>query len=133
MSYGEICKSVCPDYLAMGMTLKEYWDDDPMYAKYVRQTKKLRKEEANFNAWLQANYFYEALICASPLFHDWVKHPKPIPFLKEPYQLYVEEKESTQKQEDEKALCVQATLRSWFDKVNNKFEQKEKKEGIANG
>lgn len=116
----------------MGMTLKEYWDDDPMYAKYVRQAYELRKKQKNFDAWLQASYIYDALLCASPMFHDWLKNPKPIPYLKEPYDLFKSEGEK-QKEEDEKELRNQATLRAWFDRANRIIEDKQKKEGKANG
>lgn len=115
----------------MGMTLKEYWDGDPKDAAIIREAHDLRRKNDNFNAWLQGQYIYEALLCASPMFHDWVKRPKPIPYPKKPYELF--EKAEKKTESDDKELKNQATIRAWVDRANRIREQKDKKEGKANG
>lgn len=57
----EIFDEQCPFYLAIGMSLAEYWTCDPVLARYYREAYKLKQEQSDSAAWLQGLYFYEAL------------------------------------------------------------------------
>lgn len=54
--------------LTYGMSVKEFWEDDPdlfwayRFSYYTKQ--KEEQEKFNSNAWLQGAYFYEALSVA---------------------------------------------------------------------
>lgn len=135
VNYGEIIGKLCPDYLAMGMTLNEFWDGDADNLVYVREADRLRKQQRNFDAWLQGRYVYEALLCASPMFRDWVKDHHPDKYPEEPYELYPEKKtvSDEQRAEDLRELENQAKVRAWVDRVNRLQAEKQKKEGMSNG
>ena len=133
-SYGEIARRLCADYLAMGMTLKEYWEGDPDDYVSVRDAHLLRRKQANFDAWLHGFYTYNALQCVSPLFRDWVKDHKPADYFAQPIDLYKSDSQrESERLEDEKELANQATIRAWVEKVNRLKAEKAKKEGSVNG
>ena len=134
MAYGEIIKRLAPDYLAMGMSLSEYYDGDPDWLEDVRKAHELRLKQANHDAWLHGLYVYNALKSVSPLFRDWVKDHTPDKYPLEPFDLYPSKTDakSEQKEQDDKDLKNQATIRAWVDRVNRLQNQKNK-EGVANG
>lgn len=134
VNYGEIIGKLCPDYLAMGMTLSEFWDGDPENLVYIREADRLRKQQRNFDAWLQGRYVYDALLCASPMFRDWLRDHHPEKYPEEPYNLYPAKKTvDEQKIADQKELENQAKVRAWVDRVNRLQAEKQKKEGMSNG
>lgn len=133
ISYGEMISRLCPDYLAMGMTLDEFWNGDPSNLEYVRKAHMLRRKQANFDAWLNGHYIYIALQCVSPMFRDWTRDRHPEKYPSEPIDIYptVMEKSVEEKLEDKKELKNQATIRAWVERVNRL--QAKKKEDVANG
>ena len=97
-----------PYYLSIGMTPEQYWDGDPVLAKYYRKADELRRKRRNEELWLQGMYIYEALCDVSPVLHAFAKKgTKPIPYPDHPYALTVndreEEKKIKEQQEREKA------------------------------
>ena len=47
----------------------------------------IRQERCNREMWLQGAYFYDALLCAAPVFHAFAKSgTKAHPYPSEPYQ-----------------------------------------------
>ena len=133
-TYGELIAAVCPDYLAMGMTLEEFWHGDSEYFEYVRKAHKLRCQQANHDAWLHGIYIYNALQCVAPMFRDWVKDHRADKFFEKPLDLYPVEKPQAEqeREQDKKDLDNQAKVRAWADRVNRMFAAK-KKEDAANG
>lgn len=129
-TYGEIIAALCPDYLAMGMTLKEYWDGDIANLKYVRKAHELRKKEENFNAWLHGLYIYNALQCVSPMYRDLLRDHRPEDYFKEPLNLYPKRKARSEEEriEDKRELANQATIRAWVERANRLFAEKHKEE-----
>lgn len=137
LSYAEIITRLCPDYLAMGMTLSEYYDcENPDDYESVRQAHLLRLKQKNHDAWLNGLYTYHALQRVSPMFRDWVKDHTAEKYMEEPFDLYPNEtavsKTEEERIEDAKELANQATIRAWIDKVN-RLKSENKKEGVANG
>lgn len=97
-----------PYYLSIGMTPEQYWDGDPMLAKYYRKGDELRKKRRNEELWLQGMYIYEALCDVAPVLHAFAKRgTKPVPYPDHPYALTVndreEERKLKEKREREKA------------------------------
>ena len=129
LSDGEICKKFCADYLAMGMSLDEYWNGDAELCRYYRQANRYRREQANQDAWLHGFYVYTALINVSPLFRDWVKNHKPEPYFDKPIPLYEVPKEEKQQRETEAELEIQDKLKDWIVRANKIRKKKE----VANG
>jgi hypothetical protein len=90
------------------MTLEQYWDGDPMLAKYYRKANEFRRKRRNEELWLQGMYIYEALCDVAPVLHAFAKRgTKPVPYPDHPYALTVndreEEKKLKEKREREKA------------------------------
>lgn len=128
MSDGELLKKAFPQYLAMGMTSDEYWNGDAELPRYFREAHLLRRKQANFDAWLNGYYVYNALLCASPLFRDWVKDHRPEEYFGEPLDLYPDKKTISEEQrlEDARELANQAKVKAWVSRVNRlKSEKKE--------
>lgn len=86
-SYTDTFWELLPQYMAIGMTAREFWDGEPRLAVAYREAEKIRQEREDAAAWLQGMYVYEAVCCASPLFHDFVgkRRVTPAPYSKEPY------------------------------------------------
>ena len=119
LSYDEILDKLCPDYMAMGMTYDEYWNGDPEMTKFFRKAYELKRKQKNYELWMQGKYIYEALGCISPLFHDWVKDPKPIPYLSEPFPLSKKEADEQKlREEEEHDKKTQANFRALVEKIN---------------
>ena len=134
LSDSDILQRLCPDYLAMGMSLDEYWNGDAELPRYYREAYKLKRKKENFDAWLHGYYVYHALQCVSPLFRDWVRDHHPEKYMSEQLELYPEKKVtavSEQKEADKKELANQAFIKAWVKRVNQK--KSDKKEGEANG
>ena len=97
-SYLEEC---CPHYLAIGMSLHEYWEEDGDLVVYYRKAEEIRQDKLNWQLHLQGLYIYEAICDASPIFNPYAKKgTKPIPYRSTPYG--VEEKAVIDKTEQTK-------------------------------
>ena len=88
LTYTEQFYEMFPYYLSIGMTPEQYWDGDPMLAKYYRQADELRNERKNQELWLQGLYVYEALCDVAPIMHAMAKKgTKAQPYPERPYSL----------------------------------------------
>ena len=133
LSYHEMCNNLFADYLAMGMSSKEYWDGDPKLVIAYRKAYRMKRKNRNYDLWLQGLYFYEALVDASPAFRDLTKTNTPRPYPDKPYCLDDEEKRKrAETEEEQRDLKNQAYVKAWAERVNRlkaqKAKQEEKKE-----
>lgn len=88
-SYLEEC---CPVFMAMGMTLHEYWEEDSDLVLYYRRAEEIRQEKLNWQLHLQGMYIYEAICDSSPIFNPYAKKgTKPIPYRTKPYGVETDE------------------------------------------
>ena len=53
-----------PSYLAMGMTVDEFWYEPPRLAKSFREAMKIKFELMNQEAWLNGLYVHDAISVA---------------------------------------------------------------------
>ena len=72
-TYTEQFYEVFPYYLSIGMTYEQFWNDDPMLAKYYREAEEIRNERKNQELWLQGMYIYEALCDVAPIMNGFAK------------------------------------------------------------
>lgn len=125
LSYSEIFDKFFPYYLSWGMTEEQYWNGDASLAKAYRTKHKLEIEQRNQELWMQGLYIYEALLSVSPMFHDFAKNPKPLPYRDKPFPLT---KEAVEKLEENKVEETRekdiAKLTSWMERVNKKMRNK---------
>lgn len=106
-------------YLAMGMTVQEFYDEDCLLVKYYREAFEIKKQQKNFELWLQGMYVYEALCDVSPIIRAFSKADKPLEYSKEPYALT---KAEMKERENQKAQIemnkMKAKVAAWAAKVN---------------
>lgn len=57
-------QSAFPFYLAIGMTPRQFWQEDPWLARAYREAHALCKAQRNQELWLQGAYVYDALAVA---------------------------------------------------------------------
>jgi len=134
LSYDKMCENLCPDYMAMGMTWDDYWNGDPQMTVAFRKMHRLKQESRNQEMWLQGMYIYEALLDVSPMFHDLVKEPKPIPYPAKPYPISKTDSEKRKEQEQiENDKKIQAGVRAWKERANRVITEREKKGAQTNG
>ena len=105
LTYTEQFYEMFPYYLSIGMTPEQYWDGDPMLAKYYRQADELRNERKNQELWLQGLYVYEALCDVAPIMHAMAKKgTKAQPYPERPYSL-TEKQRRQEKEEQERRVA----------------------------
>ena len=108
------------------MTPEQYWDGDPLLAKYYRQADELKRKRRNQDLWLQGMYIYEALCDVAPIFHAFAKRgTKPAPYSDHPYSLTAkdrkDEKKLLEQRDREKARRY---MEAQMAKLNKRFESK---------
>lgn len=120
--YSDIFREYLPYYIAIGMTPGQFWDEDCTLAKAYRDAYDYKREAKNQELWLQGLYIYEAMLCASPVFHDFAKKgTKPVPYTKEPYPITEKAQAAIKKrEEDAKFEETKAHLQAWVKRVNSK-------------
>lgn len=119
----DILEETFPYYLAIGMSSSEYWNGDPVLAKYYREAHKLKQEQENEKMWLQGMYFYDAL---STALHNVMK-PKNAQAKHYPDKPYnFNNKEKTEAEKVKEVEIEQEKAFAWmenFVRINSKKSQ----------
>lgn len=117
---------VSGEYLSIGMTYEQFWEQDCELVKYYRKAAQIRQDLRNQDAWLQGAYFYEALIDAAPVLRAFAKKgTKPTPYRESPYELFSRQDKKQQKQFQEKHDDqAKAYMEAFMVSVNKKFQEK---------
>lgn len=63
----EVFYELFPQYLAIGMTYDEYWHGCPSLARAYRKAWEMKRDQRNWELWLQGAYVYDALLKAAPV------------------------------------------------------------------
>lgn len=132
--YSEQFERVCPYYMAMGMSYRDFWDGDVEIAKVTRLAHEIKLDEANQMAWLQGLYVYQAVGALAPVLKAFCKG-KAKPYVKEPFgaserRIKAEEREDAKHKREDDAF--NAYMTAWMSQTNKKFAMKDKG-GEANG
>jgi hypothetical protein len=108
------------------MTPEQYWDGDPLLAKYYRQAEEIRNKRRNQELWLQGMYIYEALCNVSPVLQAFAKKgTKPLPYPDHPYSLTTKEREDERKlQEQRDREKARRYMEAQMARLNKRFESK---------
>lgn len=138
ITFAEIADELCPVFMSMGMSYNDYWYGDYTQLQHYSKAFEMQRERANYDAWLQGAYVYDALCMVSPILHAFAKNgTKPTPYHKEPYGMKFAETDSkTVEGKPEKttteiqALNASAKFASIMTQWNKQFENKG---GEANG
>lgn len=60
-SYTEVFDSMCPYYMAMGMSYQEFWCDDPFIVRFYYEADTFRRRKRNEELWIAGMYFARAI------------------------------------------------------------------------
>ena len=103
------------------MTYEQYWESDPMLAKYFRQADELRNERKNQELWLQGLYVYNALTAIMPV-KKGTEQPK---YPDKPFTIS-EKQRKREKLEEEKAIFDKGKLamERFMSRTNKQFKDK---------
>lgn len=126
--YYEWFHEVFPFYLSIGMTYEQFWEMDSSlviaYRKAAEMKAKREMQERNYTSWLAGRYIYDALCCASPIFHDLARPgTKAHPYLERPYEL-----ETAKPTEDEKERKVRrglVAMKNIAARFNKSYQERE--------
>lgn len=125
LTYTEQFYEALPYYLSIGMTYEQFWNDDPMLAKYFREADEIRVERKNQELWLQGLYVYEALCDASPLMNAMAKKgTKARPYPQKPYAI-TEKQRKREAEEKEKLIALKGKrmLEMYMRQNNKRYEE----------
>ena len=125
LTYTEQFYEALPYYLSIGMTYEQFWNDDPMLAKYFREADEIRVERKNQELWLQGLYVYEALCDASPLMNAMAKKgTKARPYPQKPYAI-TEKQRKREAEEKEKQIALKGKrmLEMYMRQNNKRYEE----------
>lgn len=131
VSLSERFEELCPIFMNIGMTYKEFWEEDPTITKdflvafKMKQKNEIRNKE--WEIWKQGMYVYEALIDVSPILHAFSKAKKPLPYPEKPYGLKDDEEEKDeiikkQEQENER-LKATVFFNNWARATKKQFKK----------
>ena len=132
ITFADMADELCPIYMSMGISYDEYWYGDYTQLAYYRKAFELKRERANYDAWLQGWYVYDALCAVSPVFHAFSKNgTKPMPYHEKPYGAKTNagttdatETKPTKTSEEIQAINASAKFASFMTQWNKKFESK---------
>jgi len=120
-TFTEMFREAFPFYLSIGMTYELFWLADATLVLDYRKAYRISRERANFDAWLQGAYVYDALCAVSPVFHAFAKRgTKPVPYLSNPYPMHSKKKQNEKLSAQEGA----AKFYAFAAQFNKRFETK---------
>lgn len=121
VSYSEVFEQQCPWYMAIGMTLDEYWNGPAELVKYYRKAHEYRAEFQNEQNWLLGMYVCHAVAYA--LNGKKSKYPE------QPFALDTEIGRKRKEREQElNELKTIDYLNTWTEQANQKFYAKQRAE-----
>ena len=138
LTFADLVDELCPQYMSIGVPYDQFWFGDYTQLEHYRKAFELRRERANYDAWLQGAYMYDALCMVSPVLNAFAKRgTKPTPYHKVPYGVKSSDSdqgdkpEKTEKEIQEiQAHNASAKFASFMTQWNKRFESTG---GEANG
>ena len=113
----------------MGMTYKQFWEEDCLLVIPYRKAYILRQEEQNRAAWLQGVYFLKALQGSALYVQGFMpKGAKIEPFPQQPIDFTRKEKSEQERIDDEAKREAEKIKRGMMDFMLAQQAEKKKKE-----
>jgi hypothetical protein len=119
----------------MGMTSDEYWNQDASLVRAYRKAHEIRREEKNFELWLQGRYIYDAIAMLAPILRTSLskKPVKAEKYMERPYPL-TEQAAVRAEQNKQKARMLAALERFKQEAETNRLKRlRLEKEAGKNG
>ena len=101
----------------MGMTPEQYWHGEPELTRAYIQAFKLRKEERNYEMWLQGWYIHQAILAG--LSHLGEKS-KIIDYIEEPIKIFPPTEKELEEQRKKEAEELEAKLNAFMRNFNGR-------------
>ena len=99
---GQLFDEAFPQYLAMGMSYEQFWEQDCTLVIPYRKAFQIRQEEINNTAWLNGLYIWKALQCAPLFVNGFVPKGASIePYFDKPINFTPEKKKPKRQTEEE--------------------------------
>lgn len=138
LTASELFHRMFPEYLAMGMTYRQFWVDDCRLVCAYRKAYKLRQEEQNRLAWLNGLYIYKALQSTPIVVHGFAKKGATVdPYPSKPIDFDPPKPKTAQEKLDaevrEKSERMKRQLLDFATAFNKKRREKELKEMMEGG
>lgn len=114
-----------PEFLAIGMTYEQFYDGPARLVVSYRAAHRLRRDLANFDAFLVGAYVYEAIQRNVPAINPFAKG-KTQPWLKEPFDLHAHsggDQEGNIQPENKPGSTGAAFMFRFMDAHNRKMEK----------
>lgn len=120
-TYTEIFEELCPLFLSIGMTYKEYWEGNNELPSLYLKKFKLEQERVNEQAWLMGLYVYDTLCNLAPMFRPFSKKVNIKPYRKEPFSTKVKDDVeiniNDEKKVEQERLRTYAHFKQWANMV----------------
>jgi len=129
---GEAFDEAFPHYLLMGMTDKQFWDEDCALVVPYRKAYQLKQEEKNYTAWLNGLYIWKALQTAPIYVNGFMPKGASVePYYEKPIEFAKPKKKENKLQEHERmkqnGIDFMNKLAGTF---NRQFEKKQQEERL---
>lgn len=128
-SMAEIIDEAFPNFLAIGMSAEQFWNEDSSFLIAYRKAWDIKQDHENRLAWLQGMYFYEALCDVSPLLRAFAKNgTRAHPYAKKPFEF---EKPAKKRKEETVKKKIENTfnyMQNLMMRFNSAFEKRQKRE-----
>ena len=115
----EIFHEAFPEYIAMGMSYREFWELDSSLVKDYRRANKIKQDQANYQAWLTGLYMLNALNSGVPVsVVGFAKHKVELPhFPEKPIDFEAQTKEERAKKERAKQFTKMKEIAEQFNQT----------------
>ena len=114
------------------MTYEQYWEGDSWLVKYYRRAYELRREEINWQSWLQGMYIYEAIADISPILHPFArKGTRAKKYADKPYEFKKPERKKKAKDRDSEAKAKSDKIKGMMMAAMNRNNAEQAKKRIA--
>lgn len=98
----ELFDKAFPEYLAMGMTYRQFWEEDCRLVTAYREAYRIRQDEINRSAWLNGLYIFKALQATPIVVHGFAKRDTKVePYPGKPYDFTGKPQTAQEKADDE--------------------------------
>lgn len=126
-TYTEIFEELCPLFLSMGMTYKEYWEGDNELPSLYLKKFKIEQERVDEQAWLMGLYIYDTLCNLAPMFRPFSKKVNIKPYRKEPFstknKASVEANITDEKKLEQERLKAYVHFKEWSNMMGKRLKK----------
>jgi len=117
LSYGEVFRKLCPQYLHYGMTWEQYWHGDPWMVVHYSRAHDMAIQQRNEELWLQGLYIHDAFaVVLSNAFA--AKGSVPKKYLERPLDIFPKTEEEKEAEEERELRKMVKQLNAWEKAFN---------------